>query len=66
MVIWNIFPCLVCCTEKNLATLACGRFHNFSVESAFAVKPLIPVVVFAADVGVGSIDQFIFFVKVCM
>jgi hypothetical protein len=31
LVIWDIFPVLVCCTKKNLATLVCSLFELRSI-----------------------------------
>jgi hypothetical protein len=33
MVIWDIFPCLVCCTKKNLATLGLSSKDDLRPQS---------------------------------
>jgi hypothetical protein len=51
-VIWYIFPVLVCCTKKNLATLMGGIFSQLKlgqlrfpgrVARWFSFKPKIPI-----------------------
>jgi hypothetical protein len=43
MVTWNIFPVLVCCTRKNLATLVLIVFVFFYKKN-FLVTPIVYLV----------------------
>jgi hypothetical protein len=59
MVIWYIFPVLVCCTTKNLATL-CFCVYKFTCASSTLIRHFVPLIESGLPDGLFSTQKSIF------